>query len=84
MALSPQKLETMTSLPIEKKWIMVCQQNEKRKAKESSTEIGVLKNQTLIRDPKKHIEFLNTTPPINQLIKEVQALEVGLRSEAFR
>ncbi|KAJ3031043.1 Diaphanous [Rhizophlyctis rosea] len=72
LALPPDKMAQMRSLPIDKKMAMVQQQKDK------GTNVPVL------HDPRSFIELLSQTMPSGELAKHLQSLEVSLRTEPIQ
>ncbi|KAJ3281050.1 Diaphanous, partial [Borealophlyctis nickersoniae] len=69
LALPPQKLEQMRLMPVDRKWTLLQQHKTK------GSDIPVL------HDPRVFVELLSQTLPPAELSKDLQSLEVSLRTE---
>ena len=88
MGLPPTKVIQMNALPAERKWIILRQHRSKTEQKsKSNTSNAELNQQTspLRSEPSQYVEALSQKQNnAKDLAKELQALEVSLRSEPLR
>ncbi|KAI8926996.1 formin homology 2 domain-containing protein [Entophlyctis helioformis] len=79
LALPSQKADTMRLMPIDKKWKLLVQREEKANpANKAGVETG---NKQMLYEPGAYVTLLQSGLAVSELAKELQSLEVAMRTQ---